>query len=525
MDKPYKIATFLLISAFALLGISRIGDYGMGWDEMTRWNSGDRKLAYYEHLLSGKPGEMERAMSGDRYPGLFDLPLALWHQTFGGDRMLQGHLFSLFFGVLGLAGTAWLARTAFGWRTAFLAVLFLLLYGNFYGHAMINPKDIPFMATYTLGLAAILKGTHRLLKDGHLSLRYYLLAGALVGLAGASRIPGLVLLGLAAVSLLAALIVNNHHQSRPRLAGLTRLAIGGLVMGITAFLIVLLFFPRLHFQLFSGVGNVVGTLHSSAAEIPLLYKGQLLSAGEAPRTYAHWMFLITTPLWILFLIGAGVIFAVRTCRTASAVNRAACISFLLLAAFPWAYVFLSEPDLHNGIRHMLWAIPPLFVLAGYGAVRFLDLMGNSGPRLKTAGVVVLTLFVAAEIMNLYRLHPYQYVSFNVLAGNRETVINRYEGEYWFTSNRHMLEAMPDVARSDGLTPDPESPVKLRVSGPLDPVRPFLPEGFQLVDQFADADYYLSNTTFRSDLLAEGEVVYEIKRGGIPIARIKRLDPH
>ena len=38
---------------------------------------------------------------------------------------------------------------------AFYATLLMAVLPHFYGHAMINPKDIPFMATYTLGLATV----------------------------------------------------------------------------------------------------------------------------------------------------------------------------------------------------------------------------------------------------------------------------------------------------------------------------------------------------------------------------------
>ena len=119
------------------------------------------------------------------------------------------------------------------------------------------------------------------------------------------------------------------------------------------------------------------------------------------------------------------------------------------------------------------------------------------------------------------MHPYQYVSFNLLAGDHATIPNRYESEYWFTSSKHLLEAMPALTRQEGLGINTKAPT-IRISGPLSAAIPFVPNGFTLVNSIEQADYYISNTTFRTDLLAEGEVVYEIKRAGIPIGVIKKL---
>src|SRR5205085_12294833 len=48
------------------------------------------------------------------------------------------------FGLVGLAGCWKLGRVLGGARTAFIALLFLLLTPNYYGQMFNNPKDIPF---------------------------------------------------------------------------------------------------------------------------------------------------------------------------------------------------------------------------------------------------------------------------------------------------------------------------------------------------------------------------------------------
>ena len=519
-----------VVLAFLLAGLFTLDDYGMGWDEVTRWQSGDLKIAYYQQLFSGNGSDLGPAMAQDRYPGLFDMPLALVHQITGGNRMLMGHGLSLLFGCAGLIATAWMAHLLFGAKVAFIATLILAVFPNVYGHAMINPKDIPFMAMYTLGLAAVLSIAKDLILHRKVSIRQYILCGLVVGLAASCRVPGMILIALAGLAWISAICWNRTARvHRPDLLrDAIRLA-GGLVAATTmAFLVLLLFFPRLHFDLLFGVSRVSNTLHSSASTIPLLYAGEMMDAGEGPRTYAHGFFLISTPLWMLFLLVSGTAFLLhklifegqqRTLRSPLE------LLFLLLALFPWIYLLVFRTALHDGIRHMLWGIPPLVIIMGFGFVSLENWVRMKAYE-KSWLVLqpVLLALVGLQIIALHQMHPYQYVSFNRMAGDRQTIPNRYESEYWLTATKHLLEALPATAAANGYLPSAESPVKVRVSGPLHGARFFVPDGFSLVDSFEEADFYVASTTFRADLLAEGEIVYTINRVGIPIGVIKKLRP-
>jgi hypothetical protein len=402
----------------------------------------------------------------------------------------------------------------------------LAVYPNFYGHAMINPKDIPFMATYTLGLASALWIARSLSAGDRLPWYRFLLAGLAIGMAGACRVPGLVLMAFATVAwILSANTRNGQWTLNSK--GTRQVGLGLTVAGLSAFGVLLVFFPRLHSQLFLGVANVTQALHSTAHQIPLLFRGQIMDANDAPRLYAHIFFGISTSLWMLILLGIGLaVVLIRLLRHVDAPMKERFLKWLFIAfaAFPWVYILITRPALHNGIRHMLWAVPPLFILMAVGFDWIREIVRAHSPNLRVLPPVVLGALIVLQTVNLFVMHPYQYVSFNFLAGERSTVVNRYEGEYWFTSTRHLLEALPQVARESGLVSSPGTPLKVRVSGPLNSAYPFVPDGWVLVDSFNEADFFVSNTTFRTDLLAEGEVVYEINRGGIPIGVIKRLKP-
>jgi hypothetical protein len=294
---------------------------------------------------------------------------------------------------------------------------------------------------------------------------------------------------------------------------------------LATFVVMMVFFPRLHTQLLSGVVQVTHGLHEPVHPIPLLFRGEIMDASDAPRLYAHTFFAISIPIWMLILLGLGLFVAIPErifSKQGEGVGKRMTGLFLLFSAFPWVYILVTAPALHNGIRHMLWAIPPLAIIMATGFHYLGQVIHARAPRLRLASTIVLAILLLHQAWTLHLLHPYQYVFFNRLAGEPATVINRYEGEYWFTSTRQLLQSLPETAAELGLAYSREDPLKVRVSGPMNVTRHYLPDGWKLVNSFAEADFYVSNTTFRTDQLAEGKVVKEISRKGISIGIIKKL---
>lgn len=522
-----KLPWFLFLTtlfSFIAAGMLTLPDYGMSWDEVVRWQSGDRKLNYYLSWFNAEPTP---AMSGDRYPGLFDLPLAVFHRIFSGNRMFQGHVLSFAFANLALLSLAFLASTLFGRFTAVLSTLLLVLYPNFYGHAFINPKDIPFMATYLLGMAMVFHTASRWMNLGPPPLRLSLLTGLAIGLAASSRIPGLILLGYAAPLWMVAHSFTQPTSSAASAKAWLRLialpALHTMIAGFTAFALLFLFLPRLHGDWFSGVGSVASQLHSSANEIPLLFGGQSMTAAEAPRYYAHAFFLISTPVWMLLLITAGTLaLIIRLGNSLPSLHPKNCLllAFLLCTVFPWAYIFITSPALHNGIRHMLWAVGPLLLLGAYGFLRIHHWFCTRLPRFRLLPSILLFIGIASTAAQLVQMHPYQYVSFNFFAGKPHSVINRYETEYWFTANRYLLNKLPKLVPP----PQPNQPYRVMVAGPRETAQPFIPDGFSLTTNPESAHFFVANTTFRTDQIFHGKTIYQLNRAGIPIGVIKQLQP-
>lgn len=516
----WRWATWALWLLAAALLVASAPDYGMSWDEMSRWTSGDNKLAYYKELFDTGPSAWGRDQSNDKYPGLYDLPLALYADVVGGDRWLAGRYWNVFWGLLALVGVSLLARRFSGWRAGFFATLFLLLLPRFYGHIPINPKDIPFAATYLLGVLGVVWLDARLPRA---TCRDWLLVGLLAGLAMAMRMPGMIILAYLGLLLVGRYGFERHaatagQEPPPRLM---RLLARYTLSCAAAYLVLILFFPAAHHNPFSDSFRVVSQLHDFSSDIPLLFRGTVVPSGEAPWYYLPWMLLITTPLGHLAVLLLGLLAfgqslrGVRDLEGLFSGDRFARAIVVLAFAFPFAYILVKQPAIHNGIRHALFVLPPAAVIASWG-VEYL-LAGLPGGWARRLFGLIVCSYVAYFGLVMVRAHPYQYVYYNTLVGGTSAVMGRYETEYWFTATRHAVTELERWFSERGIEP---AGLKIAATGPRQVTEYYLPKDWTWVSSPENADFFIGNTQFAGHLLAEGPVVAEIERLGLPIVQVK-----
>ena len=521
------------LAALLMVGLLLLPDFGVGWDEVTRWRSGDLKLAYYESLLTEGGRNFGKA-GVDRYPGLFDLSLASIRRIIPVDRVLLGHFWSFLFGYIGLLALWRTGARLAGEACGAAAVVLLSLHPQFFGHWFHNPKDIPFAAMYLVGIYGCVR--FLALPDNQRWRSCWVPALA-IGLAMAVRLPGIVLLPILALVLLLQALVEETGSGRSRREASMRLARRALQIGIlcaTILIIALLFtslwWPASHRNPFAEASTTLGQLHSSAAEIPVLFRGRLFPASETPFYYSVWMLLVSTPEPFILLILAAFVqilwrlrtHGVGTCPGKSNPETWILVFVLLAGVGPLAYVTAVAPALHNGFRHMLYVLGPLSILGGVAWANGL----KRAPRrsLQLAWIGVGGVLMASQLLTLRQLHPYQYVHFNSLAGGLSGAFGQYELEYWFTANTHALQQLPRLAASLGLSPSPEAPIGVFLAGPRESAMLSCPAGFFLAHSSSEATFFISGTTMMTHLLLPGEVVFQIERQGVPLLVVTVLLP-
>lgn len=164
----------------------------------------------------------------------------------------------------------------------------------------------------------------------------------------------------------------------------------------------------------------------------VLYRGQMWPSTELPVSYLAGYFLFTVPLGVLALAVLGHLgTAWRVRRSAGVLPAVAVTGFVLW--FPLAYFLAVRPNIYDGMRHFLFVLPALAVWAGAGAMTLVRCV--PGPRARIGVAMLATAAALAALPAAWRLHPYEQVYYNELAGDRATLHERFETDYWVTSYR------------------------------------------------------------------------------------------
>ena len=113
----------------------------------------------------------------------------------------------------------------------------------------------------------------------------------------------------------------------------------------------------------------------------------------------------------------------------------------LAALLPLALTIVLRPAMYNGIRHFLFVLPPLAVLGGIAGVFVLDVIARWSRLAAAAAVLILLTGLAAPVIRMARLHPYEYAHFNALAGGMRDAQKLYMLDYWGLALKQASQAL------------------------------------------------------------------------------------
>jgi hypothetical protein len=170
-------------------------------------------------------------------------------------------------------------------------------------------------------------------------------------------------------------------------------------------------------------------------------------AGDLPRSYVPLWLLVSLPEFYLVALLAGVATLWRAGRPRAidrhALTRRLQIAWVgSIAALPVLLAVTARPHLYDGLRHLLFVLPALAVLAGVSVAASFHSGRARGYKAAVAALVgALTILTASDMA---RLHPYEAVYFNRLfAGGVAAASERFETDYWGSSYKEGLEWLVD----------------------------------------------------------------------------------
>ena len=523
-----SISLLLLV---IVLGLATVSDYGSSWDENIRRQAGDAKLEYYQSLLSGnwqRAGEI--ASQPDNYPGFYDLNLAILRRLSPFSDFLTGHAFSLAFGLLTLAGAMRLALLLDGARSAFLAGLILVLTPSFYGHMFINPKDIPFACGYIWSIYWIAVWIRQWPKP---KPRTILLCGICLGIACATRVGGLVLLcylGLFILLEWSAFLLHKADEAttEKRMNLVRQQVFPAAMVTLLAFFLLALYWPSLHTNPLSRTGETLQATTQYGWDMPVLFEGAQFTAGQLPWYYILKMLLLKIPLGFILLFAGACGFAIRSLnKIKSADPFQATLPWMLVffsIAFPLAYVIARDSTLYNGIRHMLFILPSIAVVCGVAASCCIGYLATRKESFRLAILSLSTAYCVLLAFTGLRLHPYQYIYYNELAGGVGNAQHRYDTDYWGTAYKELAESFYDFLVTTKASFDrPYVIVNMEHVTWL--FEPYLPAESKLPINVVrskpeDDDFYATSPIWNADQFYYGLPVVTVERMGVRLGVVK-----
>lgn len=458
----------------AMLTVSR--HYGITFDEWMDSNNGMLSLRY---LFSGGRDKeflnfwhgiyysyLFYNVTGFLYGTLFDsLPQFLQSGLRDSSKILSfyqfSHAMNAFFGFLAIFYAGRASKLLGTWRSAVICLLLLTLSPRFWGHAMNNPKDIPYAATFMIALYYLLCFFKNL---PDLRWKNSLLLAAAIGAAVGSRIAGFVLFFylyfFTAVYSVNRFLTKKQIPRRKLLLHLGTITVVG-YLGSLIFWPYAQLSPLIH--PFIALGKM---LNFTYWDHPVLFDGQLIRASLLPWYYLPKWILITAPLSVLFgvLIFTGIILQ----RASQKVFSGFLVSIVFFAAFfPLSVAVLTHATVYDAWRHFLFIYPPITVL---GALGWESLFLQVRPhRRKVMPFCLFLILIVEPFVWMVRNHPNQYVYFNPLTGGIRGAFTRYETDYWGNCIRESAEWLADYHSKSA----PGRPLRVRADGHVMSSYPFL----------------------------------------------------
>lgn len=516
---PYDLASVVLLAVLVGLVLATFRDYAITNDEWIQHRYGELIVAYYES------GFTDRALfqldNLYLYGGLFDSAAVLLGRIVPMDIYELRHLLCGLIGVGGLAAAMATARMIAGARAGLLAGVALAVCGSWYGTMFHHSKDIPLAAAMAGALYFLMRAARELPnpKPRHI-VGFGLMTGAALGI----KVLGLLLVGYVGVMILLSIPASAPPVSRE--AG--RFVWASLIRFVPAlaiaYVVMIVTWP---WSALSPLNPIRGLF--SFAEfhynIRTILDGTVYRMATIPRLYVPIYIFIKLPL--LMLAGAllAIAFAAsaavaRTGMDRRARNEIAMVSFA--AVFPVLCEVVAHGPAFCGLRHFLFVLPPIAVLAGIGLDRAVTRLAAMRRRFGIAALAVIIVGFGWNAATLVRLHPYEYLVFNPLVGGLEGASRRYVMDYWFTIMPEAvdgLEAYLDRTEP-ALSRDPKHSYSVAICGEraafLKKAKPHL----RWAEVWETADFFIAPTHMNCDRDSQGKVVVTVKRLGVPLGYVK-----
>ena len=425
-DMVYRLL-MVVFGVFMFLYMPYISkDFGISGDEFV-----DHRHAGYviDYFTKGDKAALNQPKTAlHLYGNSVQVVAAVVAKAIGADDVYRvRHFICALVGASGMVFAGLLGLRFGGGLCGLLSMLLLFFSPRFFGHSMNNLKDIPFAVGYLIAIFYFVR-----LFDRYpvVKLRHAIGAVCGVALALGTRSGGLILFpymlmygGLFYILWVGFKNFYRFLRYRRDVENILFLII--LVLGVGYFLSIVTW----PFALAKPLTNVVLSLKEFTnynIGLRTIFEGEQMMSNMLPVHYAPKYLLIASPLVVVVgFVGYLFFLAFRK-------GEFTLLSFFLLFSlvFPVFWVIYQKSNLYGGIRHLMFVVPFMVLLA---ARCWTLLLTCGGKVVKVCGTVVLIALLCLPVRHYAVNHPNEYVYFNELVGGVKGAYGDYETDYYYNS--------------------------------------------------------------------------------------------
>ena len=503
-----------VLGLLAVVAALTFRDYGLGWDDYTHSQYAELLLSFYTSGFKD-----QRAFSFINlyyYGGGFDVAALLLSKALPFGLFETRRLLGAVVGLIGLFTTWRLARRIGGPFAGLIALTLLATCPLYVGHVFINAKDAPFavaMVVFLLGLVRALEEYPRP------SPATMLILGLGFGLSIGSRImSGFGVLTAVAATGLLFIVEARTLGASDAAKRMGRLWLMLVPAAILAYVVMGVVWPWAVIDPTNPIKAIGYFAHFFEKPWQELFEGVPIEPPDMPRRYVLVLMGLKLPeiMLALGICGVGGLL-VAALRPGDARQRTVWFSVALAALLPVAITVITRPAMYNGIRHFVFVMPPLAIAGGLASAWIERRAIRLGKTVATLCAGLFLVGIASPIIEMMRLHPYEYVHFNRIAGGIRGAHGRYMLDYWGLAFKQAAWSMLAKLGEEGAKPPPGRKWKVAVCGPHPPAKFALGDDFEPTWDPKGADFALMIGEFYCARL-DAPLLAEIDREGLIFAR-------
>lgn len=331
--------------------------------------------------------------------------------------------------------------------------------------------------------------------------------GHLLRFVGAGALLGFTL-SIRSIGLFAGGLVGLYWLLKGRLRKAGFLLPYGLTAGLATYLTWPYLWPAPYQRFLRSL------LFTGNLEKDTLYWGRVIRSDSLPWHYfpSYLGTELTEPAILLIALGLGmaVWHLLRPGR-----NRATLSVILTWIVAPLGAFLAVGGGVYGNIRHLLFVVIPLLILAGVAMERL-----SSWLRRELLLPILSFILLAPGVIGMVRLHPYQYAYFNAYVGGVSRAADLHILDRWCTSYREAMAYINEDADTGAVVTSMRNE---------DVARPFAREDVSFPNWspslLEDADYILT-CGFQLGILSDDpswDKVHQVERLGAVFAEVYRRD--